>query len=104
MDMILARFEHEWTRGDRDVARSIAHDYIKSAHPRLRELLRQYSLEGIVRLVDAYRIAGKDEDRIIAEMWLLVEYPPQTITGQFDIHLPGIRQLRGVGANGDLHD
>jgi len=104
MDMTLARFEHEWQRGDRDLARSIARDWIASAHPRLRELLRQYSLEGLVRLVSAYRAAGQEEDMIIAKMWILVEYPPQNITGQFDIKLPGVRQLRGVGSHGDLHD
>lgn len=96
LPLALSRFEHAWKTGDRDLAREIAREFIDSSHPQLKGLLRQYSREGLVRLVDAYRAAGQDENRVIAEMWLLVEYEPQRITGHLDIHLPGVRALRGA--------
>jgi hypothetical protein len=77
----LVQFDHEWKHGDRGVARGLARAYIGRRRSELAPALEPYSLEDLVQLIDAYRAAGREDDRIIADMWLLTNYDPQRITG-----------------------
>lgn len=81
----LQAFEHEWRNGDRDVARGMARAYVAANRERLSPELSRYDLPGLVRLVEAYRDAGREDDRIITDMWLLSEYEPQRVVGAISI-------------------
>jgi hypothetical protein len=85
MDEYVARFDLEWKHGDKATAREMARVYVEANRATLEPILSQYSLEGLVGLIDDYRKAGREEDRIIADMWLLSEYQPQKVTGQMAI-------------------
>ncbi len=85
MDDTCARFEHEWLHGDRDLARQLACEYVTAHEQRLATVLDRYSLEGLVTLIDGYREAGRHEDRLFADMWLLARYPQQHVTGAIRI-------------------
>lgn len=90
----LERFEYEWHQGSRAVAREIAHDYVMANAARLSVLLDALSEEGVVKLIDAYREAGQDEDGnylrqediTVATMWILDRYPPRHISGTLNIN------------------
>lgn len=81
----LLQFDYEWREGDRDKAREIAKDYINANRLRLTKVFSGYTLEDLVREVDALRAAGRHSDRIIVDMWLLAEYQPQDISGELRI-------------------
>ena len=78
-------FEEEWQHGDRAVAKQMAKDYVEKNRAELEPILSRFTLEGLVDLVTAYRNAGRHEDRIITDMWLLSEYKPQNITGSLQV-------------------
>lgn len=80
-------FDREWREGDRERATEMAREYIDEHREALAPLLEPMSLEDVVSLIDQYRKVGREEDRIVADMWLLVNYPPQNISGTF--HLGG---------------
>lgn len=96
VDGDLARFVAEWKSGRRDEARAIARAYIDAHRAELAPQLEPYSLDDLVRLVSAYRQAGREEDRIVADMWLLTEYEPQRITGT--IHMGGSAAIEAAEA------
>lgn len=82
---VLLQFDYEWREGDRDKARDIAKEYINANRQRLTRVFGSYTLEDLVREVDALREAGRHSDRIIVDMWLLAEYQPQDISGELRI-------------------
>jgi hypothetical protein len=95
-----ADFEREWRTGDRGRAREMAREYVQSDRDRLevvtREAIRALRSESLdapatrdelVRLVDRYRELGDDESRLLLEMLLLADYPPQEIIGE--VHITG---------------
>ncbi len=77
----LQRFDREWRTGNRDRARQMARNYVASHREEIAPVLQPLTLAEIVVLVGEYRARGLETDRIIADMWLLTEYPPQHITG-----------------------
>ena len=80
----LERFDHEWKKGDRALAKELAKEWV-AAHPAIEQTLGQYTIEDLVRFVDRYREAGEESDRIITDMYLLAKFPPQRIVGSFAI-------------------
>lgn len=92
-----AEFEREWRTGDRARAREMAREYAEADRTRLDQWIfdavqasRAGALvtrEELVRLVDQYRELGDETARLLVEMILLVDYPPQRITG--DIRIAG---------------
>lgn len=99
LPIALAMFEHEWMRGDRDLARQMADEYIGRHYEQIAPFLEPLTIPELVDLIDRYRDEGveREGDRIIADMWLLSRYEPQRIVGAFDIRLPGPRALMQGG-------
>ena len=93
------RFENEWQRGDRAVARQMAKDYVAERRAELEPILAKFTLEGLVDLVTAYRNAGREEDRIITDMWLLSEYKPQNINGSIQMGAAQVEQIVNAAAD-----
>lgn len=85
MDETCARFEHEWLHGDREFACQLAREYVAAHQQRLATAFERHTLESLVALIDSCRAAGHDEDRILADMWLLARFPAQRITGAMQI-------------------
>lgn len=85
MDSNVERFDREWKAGNRGLARQIASFYVEQHRGDLESVLGGKTLEQIVAMVDGYRGAGLEEDRLIAEMWLLSEHQPQKITGTMNM-------------------
>lgn len=61
-------------------ARAVAEAYIE-AHPERFVLCEDKSREECVKLVDAYRQAGLDEEVLAVEMWLQARFERQIATG-----------------------
>ena len=78
-------FDKLWKEGNRDEAKDVARRYINDHRHQLAPILESMSLEDIVQMIDSYRAAGKEEDRIIADMWLITQYEPRRIQGA--VHL-----------------
>jgi hypothetical protein len=93
------RFENEWHHGDRTVAKQMAKDYVVAHREELEPILSRFTLEGLVDLVTAYRNAGREEDRIITDMWLLSEYKPQNITGSIQMGAVQMEQIVQAAAD-----
>jgi len=76
-DEVIA-FEYEWRHGSRTKARHLAAAFVAQRGKAIHETchLGWYSREGLVALVDSLREAGREIDRIIADMWLLVHFGP----------------------------
>lgn len=77
-------FEHLW-RTDRDEAKSCAMTFVSDHREQLVRQFSRYTLEDLVVLVESYREAGREDERLTVEMWLLGEYKPQQIEGAFDV-------------------
>lgn len=88
MENLLVEFEHEWWKGSRDKAKEIAYAYIKENFLRLAPILGELPIEELVKMVSAYREAGREEDRIIVDMWLLTQFGSQPITGELALISP----------------
>jgi hypothetical protein len=88
MDEICARFDHEWKHGDRERARELAVEFAAGHQAELSAQLAPYSLAGLVQLVEGHRDAGREEERIMVDMWLLAHYGPQQISGSIHIGPP----------------
>lgn len=99
MNEDVARFENEWHHGDRNAARRMAKNYVAAHHDELSPILSKFTLEGLVDLVSSYRRAGREEDRIIADMWLLSEYKPQNITGSITVGTVQMEQIVQAAAD-----
>ena len=89
----VARFDNEWKGGDRARAKVMAKEYVAAHKGELEPILSKFTIEGLVDLVTAYRNAGREEDRLVTDMWLLSEYEPQNITGQL---LVGAEQMKQI--------
>lgn len=83
--MEIADFDREWKEGDREKARQMARDYVAANRERLQALER-LTLPDLVERVSQCRAEGREEDRLVTDMWLLSEYQPQKIVG--GINLP----------------
>lgn len=81
MNPELQAFKDEWEAGNRWNAVQKAHAYVELHRGEIAPHLERYTREELVDLVSAYRNAGREEDRIVADMWLLTEYDPQRISG-----------------------
>lgn len=89
----VARFDNEWKNGDRVAAKAMAKEYVAAHKGELEPILSKFTVEGLVDLVTAYRNAGREEDRIVTDMWLLSEYEPQNISGRL---LVGTEQMEQI--------
>ena len=85
MKQALAEFHRTWKSGDHEGARVQARAYVARHRAELEPILAPLTLVELVDLVVAYRNAGREEDRIVTDMWLLSEYAPQNITGSLII-------------------
>lgn len=83
--MDLTRFDWEWKHGDRALARELAKEYIFAHREQLAPHLENLTLEDMVKMIDMYREYGREDDRIIVDMWLLTYYDPQKISGAITI-------------------
>ena len=81
MDEALAAFDREWKAGNRERAKQMARDYVEGHRDELTPHLEGKSIHELVGMVSAYRGMGREGDRIIVDMWLLAEHPPQHVTG-----------------------
>ncbi len=81
----LAAFQSELKSGDRAKALELAQAYIDPRRQHLAPFFSMYTLEGLVKLMDAYREKGDEASCIILEMWVQLEHGPQKVTGAFDI-------------------
>ena len=99
MNEQVERFENEWRNGNRDAARQMAKDYVAAHREELGPILSKFTLEGLVDLVTSYRRAGREEDRIVADMWLLSEYQPQNITGSITVGTVQMEQIVQAAAD-----
>jgi hypothetical protein len=81
MEQVLEQFVEEWRGGDRERAKALARDYVEAHREGLAKVLEPLSLDDIVQLIDSYRAVGQWKDVVIADMWLIANYEPQTING-----------------------
>lgn len=77
----------------------MAKDYVAANREELSPILSKFTLEGLVDLVSSYRRAGREEDRIITDMWLLSEYEPQNITGSITVGTVQMEQIVQAAAD-----
>ena len=82
MEAQVVAFDRAWCTGYREDARALAIDYVATHRAQLEKTLGGKTLEDLVKLVDGYRAAGRENERAIVDMWLLVEYQPQRIVGE----------------------
>lgn len=75
MDPVVKRFDEEWRYGDRDLAKKLAKEFIKARHAALAPALANLTVFDLVELIEFYRSEGDEENRIIADMWLLAASP-----------------------------
>ena len=78
---LVATFDKEWKSGDRAKAKEMAKEFVDANRASLAPQLEPYTREELVELVGAYRRAGREADRRIADMWLLSEYAPVRVVG-----------------------
>lgn len=93
MEREIAAFESEWRTGDRAKAKQMARAYVTRHRPALIQQLASCTREDLVELIEQYRAAGRAEDRIVADIWLLSEYDPQQISG--DLNLGAVVPMQG---------
>ena len=87
MKQAIADFAKEWREGDRGLAKDMARAYVAD-NPQQFDVLKEYSRDELVVLLGDYRDAGRDEEQIVVDMWLLSEFEPQKITGAITIGTP----------------
>lgn len=81
LDERLLQFDYEWRTGNREIAIGIAKEFINDTRAGLEPELSKRTLPELVELVEGYREAKNLSDRIIADMWILSEYPLQSVVG-----------------------
>ena len=82
MNADVEQFARTWAnKEERPFAKDLARAYVDAHRAELSLHLAHLTLEELVELVKQYRKAGREEDRIVTDMWLLSEYDPQIITG-----------------------
>jgi hypothetical protein len=79
-DSSLHAFGERWASGDRGDAAVLASEYLDT-HPEVDAALHGLPLETVVSLIDGYRAAGREDDLLAADAWLLTHFPPQQIVG-----------------------
>lgn len=72
-DPVVARFDREWRKGDRELARKIAKEYIADRREELAPLLANLTVNEMVALIEGYRAKGDESSRTVADMWLLTQ-------------------------------
>lgn len=87
IDERILQFDFEWRQGDRNKAFDVAKSFIDDYRNVLEPVLGKYTLEELVHEIDMLRILGgsREHDRIITDMWILSEFPLQSISGYADI-------------------
>jgi hypothetical protein len=70
---IFGRFKDEWERGDRELARGIAREYIRENYAYFQAKLGRLRVTDLVALVETYRAKGDETNRIAVDMWLLIK-------------------------------
>ena len=79
-DSELIAFDREWRDGDRERARQIAADYVAANRARF-DAIADKNIEELVGLVGIARSEGREDARVLIDMWLLVAHAPQRIEG-----------------------
>lgn len=64
---------------DRSIPKELAKVYVDEHRGELFETLGRMNIPDLVKLVDALRAQGMEEQRLIVDMWLLSEHEPQDI-------------------------
>lgn len=85
MDERILQFDYEWREGDRARAKDLAAEFVRDHESELGPLLERYTRDDLVRLVEQYRDAHRNTDRLIADMWLMAKYDPQRVYGSMNI-------------------
>ena len=87
MDVMLEGFDSQWRAGgeSRTRAYTLAKDYA-AARRQDFAAIADYDIPSLVGLVEAYREAGDEENRILADIWLLASFPPQQIVGEMRVN------------------
>lgn len=89
----IVQFEYEWQLGSRVTAREIAKSYVDEHRQTLESLYGRYTLEELVAKVEQFRALGQESDRIIVDMWLLVEYQSQAINVESHAAVEAVESL-----------
>lgn len=81
----LERFDAEWKKGksSREEAKALAIEYVEKYEHELAPALQDLGIPELVKLVDGYRAAGREHERIAVDCWLLAKFAPQHIVGTF---------------------
>ena len=101
MDVMLEEFDSQWRAGgeSRTRAYTLAKDYARTRRQDFAAIA-DYDIPSLVGLVEAYREAGDEENRILADIWLLASFPPQQIVGEMRIN--ELRAATAAAATIDL--
>ena len=81
----LKEFDALWKAKEQDKARFFAKQYLAD---NLDYMSRQFSgltIEQLVDWVTSARNNGREENRILADIWLLAVHPPQNIVGSLTL-------------------
>lgn len=81
----MQQFDALWKSGDKAEAKVLAIEYVEDNRGIFSEAFGGLGIPQVVSFIDAYRIQGKEADRIAADMWLLSEFEPQRIKGQLGV-------------------
>lgn len=73
-------------------ATALAHDYVARNKTRLLALFGGRDVAAMVREVSAARREGREQRRIEADMWIMAELGPSTISGDAIVQLPATSQ------------
>lgn len=77
------RYHLEWQNGSRERAIQLAREYIRENMEQVAGQLSTLSREEIVSLIDKYRTAGDEANRIVADMWLQCGYDGKRVIDGF---------------------
>ena len=77
-------WDNELKHGDRTKLKWMAEAYVKENYPRLK-VLEQYTRDELINFITSYRNEGREEERIITDMWLMANYAPEKVFGSMNI-------------------
>lgn len=81
----MQQFLYEWRQGDRDKAKTIAKEFVEANK---LDVLHEYDLEDLCLLCESYRHYSQLGSANVVEMFQLVYYEPQNITGELTVGKP----------------
>lgn len=81
---LLEKFQDEWKRGDREVAKREAEE-LALEYSNANRVLYGYDLEDTVLLCESYKHYGDMDSATYVEMFQLLEFKPQKITGEMNV-------------------